>query len=69
MNALGPVLSFGAGTFCLGAACILGLIAAMVGRDRFDGEGMGCSHLIPVLLLLALALYFFAQAIVSAAAQ
>ena len=62
MNALGPVLAFGAGTFCLGVACFLGLIAAAVARRSFD-EGQGCSHLIPVLLMLGLAIYFFIRAV------
>ena len=60
---MGQVMAFGAGTFCLGAACILGLIASAVGRSSHDGEGLGCSHLVPVLLLLGLAVYFFLRAI------
>ena len=60
---MGPVLAFGAGSFCLGAACILGLIAGALGRRSYDSDGLGCSHLVPVLLLLGLAVYFFMRAI------
>ena len=63
MIAFEQVLTFSAGTFCLGAACILGLIAGAVARHSIDGQEQGCSHLVPVLLMLGLAIYFFIRAV------
>lgn len=59
----GQLLAFGAGTFCLGIAFTFGLVFALIARHGGADQSEGCFGTMIGLAALALAAFFFIQAV------
>lgn len=59
----GQLLAFGAGTFCLGIAFTFGLVFTLIARHGGADQNDGCFGIVIGLAALALAGYFFIQAV------